>query len=160
MAKAWWEPCKERVHSGIVVPYFATKFVKEYEAEGRSDEDSALVTFGLMLAGAWTTGATINFFFMSCCKFLETMKEAQAELDRVVGDKRYPTMEDEPNLPYVRAMLKENNRWRPILNQGQSTHSLEGKPGLTYRHIRCPSTQPQGTISIRVHNPERHHCRR
>jgi cytochrome P450 len=86
---------------------------------GWSDEDAALVTFGLMLAGAGTTGATINFFIMACCKFPETVRKAQAELDRVVGDKRYPTMEDEPNLPYVRAMIKENNRWRPISNQGQ-----------------------------------------
>jgi hypothetical protein len=34
MAKAWWEPCKERVRSGIIVPCFATQFVQQYEAEG------------------------------------------------------------------------------------------------------------------------------
>jgi cytochrome P450 len=119
MAKAWWEPCKERVRAGILTPCFATSFVQRYEAEGWSDEDAALVTFGLMLAGAGTTGGTINFFIMACCKFPETMRKAQEEIDRVVGDKRYPTLEDEANLPYVRAMIKENHRWRPISNHGK-----------------------------------------
>jgi cytochrome P450 len=44
----------------------------------------------------------------------ETMRLAQEEIDRVVGDGRLPTWDDEASLPYVRAMIKELLRWRPV----------------------------------------------
>jgi hypothetical protein len=37
----------------------------------------------------------------------EIQKKAQAELDRVVGRSRLPTIEDEKNLPYCHAIIKE-----------------------------------------------------
>lgn len=36
--------------------------------------------------------------------------KAQAELDSVVGRARYPTFDDEPSLPYVKAFIKESMR--------------------------------------------------
>jgi cytochrome P450 len=44
----------------------------------------------------------------------ETQARAQAELDAVVGRARPPTFADYPHLPYIRAMVKEILRWRPI----------------------------------------------
>jgi cytochrome P450 len=42
----------------------------------------------------------------------DVQKKAQEELDRVCGD-RLPTMEDEPDLPYIRGCVKESMRWMP-----------------------------------------------
>jgi hypothetical protein len=42
------------------------------------------------------------------------VEKAHEELDRVVGHDRFPTWADEPNLPYLRAMIKEQHRWRTI----------------------------------------------
>lgn len=36
------------------------------------------------------------------------------ELDSVVGRERLPTWDDERNLPYLRALIKEVHRWAPI----------------------------------------------
>jgi cytochrome P450 len=47
--------------------------------------------------------------------FPETQRRAQAELDSVVGRSRIPTFSDLPSLPYLRAMVKEVLRWRPVL---------------------------------------------
>jgi cytochrome P450 len=125
MAKAWWEPCKARVQAGIDILCFATGFVKSYEADGWNNDEAALVTVSLLLAGAGTTGATLNFFIMGCCTDPEAVKKAHEELDCVVGDKRLRTAADEPNLPYIRAMIKEGLRWRPFSNQGkQVTRNL------------------------------------
>ena len=44
--------------------------------------------------------------------FPEVVKAAQEELDRVCPD-RFPTLEDESNLPYIRACVKESLRWMP-----------------------------------------------
>jgi cytochrome P450 len=46
--------------------------------------------------------------------FSEVQKKAQEELDRVVGEDRLPAWEDEENLPYVRGLIKEVLRWRPV----------------------------------------------
>lgn len=44
----------------------------------------------------------------------EVMRKAQAELDDVVGCERIPTFEDQKDLPYVEAIIKELLRWRPV----------------------------------------------
>jgi cytochrome P450 len=44
----------------------------------------------------------------------ETQARAHAELDAVVGRGRLPTFADYPHLRYIRAMVKELLRWRPI----------------------------------------------
>jgi len=46
--------------------------------------------------------------------FPEALKGAHEELDRVVGPDRLPTFDDEEKLPYIRAMVKEILRWRPV----------------------------------------------
>jgi cytochrome P450 len=48
----------------------------------------------------------------------EVQLRAQAELDAVVGRSRLPTFADYPHLPYIRAMVKEVLRWRPIAPLG------------------------------------------
>lgn len=42
----------------------------------------------------------------------DTQKAAQEELDRVCGA-RMPGIDDAPNLPYIRAIVKETLRWMP-----------------------------------------------
>ncbi len=44
-------------------------------------------------------------------------KTAQAELDRVCGD-RLPELSDMPNLPYIRGCMKESLRWMPTAKLG------------------------------------------
>jgi cytochrome P450 len=43
---------------------------------------------------------------------------AQEELDRIIGPNRLPTFTDEPNLPYIRSIIKETQRFRPVAPQG------------------------------------------
>ena len=50
--------------------------------------------------------------------FPEVQKKAQAELDRVVGNQRLPDYDDQANLPYFAALMKEVLRWRPVTPLG------------------------------------------
>lgn len=43
-----------------------------------------------------------------------SLTESGTELDRVIGPSRLPGYEDQPNLPYVRCLIKEMSRWAPI----------------------------------------------
>jgi cytochrome P450 len=58
---------------------------------------------------------------MAC--FPEVQKKAQDEIDRVVGSERLPTMADESQLPYIRAMIKETLRWMPTTVTGAVPHA-------------------------------------
>ena len=44
----------------------------------------------------------------------DVMRKAQHEIDVVVGSGRLPMFADIPNLPYVRAIVMEVLRWRPV----------------------------------------------
>ena len=44
----------------------------------------------------------------------DVMRRAQAEIDAVVGRERVPTFDDKDKLPYIRAIVRETLRWRPV----------------------------------------------
>ena len=57
--------------------------------------------------------------------FPEVQKNAQEEIDRVVGNDRLPTAKDRDNLPYLEATLKEVLRWHPVAPMGLPHTSTE-----------------------------------
>jgi cytochrome P450 len=65
------------------------------------------------------------WWMLAMVAFPETQRRAQAELDSVVGRSRVPSFSDLPNLPYLRAMVKEVLRWRSVLPVGIPHCSLE-----------------------------------
>ncbi|KNZ74963.1 Cytochrome P450 2B19 [Termitomyces sp. J132] len=56
--------------------------------------------------------------------FPSVMKKAQDELDHVVGLNRMPEFDDKDNLPYVKAVINETLRWRPIAILGGTPHAV------------------------------------
>ena len=50
--------------------------------------------------------------------FPDIQRQAQEEIDRVIGTDRLPTMEDRARLPFVNAVLKESLRWHPVAPMG------------------------------------------
>ncbi|KAF8157103.1 cytochrome P450 [Crassisporium funariophilum] len=80
--------------------------------EGHHDivKDIAGIVF---VGGSSTTIATLHTFFLAMLCFPDAQTKAQQEIDRVVGRERLPDFSDEPHLPYLAALLKEVNRWRP-----------------------------------------------
>jgi cytochrome P450 len=56
----------------------------------------------------------MSWWTLAMLAYPETQARAHAELDAVIGRTRLPTFADYPHLPYIRAMVKERLRWRPI----------------------------------------------
>lgn len=75
-------------------------------------------------------------FVLAMLLFPEAKRKAQAELDAVVGRDRLPTFEDRKNLPYIRAMVKEVLRWRPV-----------GPLGKSFCHSRVSMCSPPTALS-------------
>ena len=51
----------------------------------------------------------------------EAQQKAQAEIDRVIGNDRLPTLDDQSSLPYLDALMKEVLRWNPVAPLGKPT---------------------------------------
>lgn len=62
----------------------------------------------LLSGGVDTTMGGIGQFILAMVLHPEKQAKAQEELDKVIGrGTRLPEYEDEPNLPYLSALLKE-----------------------------------------------------
>jgi cytochrome P450 len=64
-------------------------------------------------AGSDTTASTMQSFLLFMISHPTCAQKVREEIDRVVGPDRMPTFEDEPNLPYLVACIKETLRRRP-----------------------------------------------
>lgn len=92
--------------------------------EGFSDDFAASISSTIFEAGSDTTAADLYGFAQAMLLYPEAQRKGQAEVDALVGDDRWPTFEDMPNLPFVRACIKESLRWMPIAILGAMPHAL------------------------------------
>ncbi|KAJ5609579.1 hypothetical protein N7528_010146 [Penicillium herquei] len=79
---------------------------------------AAAICMEVLAAGSDTTATSLTSFVHACVAYPETVKKAQEELDRVIGRNRFPNWDDQHKLPYVRAMIKEQHRWRTLAPLG------------------------------------------
>lgn len=83
----------------------------------------------------------MEWFFLFMVAFPEVQKKAQAELDEVVGREQMPTFEHYERLPYVRALIDETMRIKPVAPLGVP-HRLTQDDVYEGYHI------PKGAICI------------
>ncbi|KAI8937455.1 hypothetical protein NX059_005177 [Plenodomus lindquistii] len=69
------------------------------------------------IAGALTIAAPMQTFCLAMTYYPQFLPMLHEELDRVCGD-RLPRSEDRPNLPFLRAIIRECIRWRPPVPTG------------------------------------------
>lgn len=102
---------------------YAKKLFAEAPKYGLSELEQATLAGALFGAGSDTSSSTLITFILACVAFPDTLPPAWEELDRVVGRERSPTFTDEPNLPYVKAFVKEVLRWRSVAIIGGQPHA-------------------------------------
>jgi cytochrome P450 len=93
---------------------FAKFLFKEKRKYDLDEEEISSQSGNLFGAGSDTSSSTLITFVLACVAFPEALIPAWEELDRVVGPNRSPDFEDEPNLPYIKAFVKEVLRWRSV----------------------------------------------
>ncbi|KAF2036717.1 cytochrome P450 [Setomelanomma holmii] len=91
--------------------------------QGYSDEYASHIPGQLWEAGSDTTSTQLYGFIQALLLYPEIQRRGQSELDAVIGSDRMPTLDDMPNLPYVRACVKECLRWLPAAILGAFPHA-------------------------------------
>ncbi|KAH8587006.1 cytochrome P450 [Bisporella sp. PMI_857] len=150
-----WNNLKREVDQGIAKDCFCKSFyLANPEKQGIDDLLAAYTCGGLVEAGSETTSTTLNNFILAILLFPHAAIEAQAEIDSVIGNERLPEFEDEMDLPYTRALVKEVLRWRPV-NKFGMMHATSEDDWYNGHFI------PKGTVAVlnwwAIHmNPEIH----
>ncbi|PYI04566.1 cytochrome P450 [Aspergillus sclerotiicarbonarius CBS 121057] len=102
---------EQKMQHGVEVPDCLAKTIIEVrEKESLDNLDMAMLASAFMIGGVETTAAIMQWFCALIPAYSEIQIKAQAELDRVVGRDRLPTIEDQKNLPFCRAIIKEVER--------------------------------------------------
>jgi cytochrome P450 len=98
-------------------------------------------TYGVAMleAGSETTSATLNSALLHLVANPECIQQAHEELERVIPPGRGPTFDDEPNLPYIRSIVKEILRLKPVASVGSPHATTED---IVYKDMWIP----KGTI--------------
>ena len=105
------------MRADVALPSFAQTFLQEQDKLQLSDDEGAYAVGTLFEAGSGTTAAAMMSFCLAMTLHPEWQGAMWKELDRVCGD-RMPDFEDIPELPTVRAVIKEVLRWRPVTAGG------------------------------------------
>lgn len=105
-------------------PSYVSKLVEQLKSKAdgllsREDEEAVIWTAASLYgAAADTTVIALTAFTFAMIKFPDVQRQAQEEIDRVVGRARLPSSGDRKTLPYVDAIVKESMRWWPIAPMG------------------------------------------
>ncbi|KAJ6561881.1 cytochrome P450 [Mycena capillaripes] len=115
---------KAKMVNGRATPSFCRQLLEEREKNEMSELDIAYACGTPFGAGVETTAGSLSSFFLACAAFGESfIPKAQKELDSVIGPDRMPTFEDFEDLPFIRAIVNETLRWRPVAVLGGTPHS-------------------------------------
>lgn len=98
--------------------------------------DSAATATG---AGTETTAGVIMNFILVMVLYPDIQEKAHKLIKNVVGEKRLPTFQDRPSLPYIDAILRECLRWHPVFPLGAFVAQCKrNRPVIIYsNHARC-----------------------
>ncbi|EEB98695.1 hypothetical protein MPER_01752, partial [Moniliophthora perniciosa FA553] len=92
----------QELQTGTAGPSLASDIRAAEGAENASAETLNTIKWVLVTtynAGAETTHGTTVSFILAMARYPDKLRHAQAEIDRVLGGKRMPTIADMPNLP-------------------------------------------------------------
>ncbi len=99
-------------------------FLEKPDSWNLSDFEIAYCLGTFLEGGSGTTSSAMQSYCLAMLHYPDWQKKVQKEMDEVVGTSRVPNFEDWPNLPTVRAAVKETLRWRPVVPGGSWPCSL------------------------------------
>ena len=125
--QAWWlerfTNARKQFDQGLARPSFTRQYLEAEKVAGEGaanlsgDYEASSALGMLALVGVFTIGGPLNYFLLAMVHHPETQAKAQKEIDDVLKGRR-PQLEDMPDLPFLRACIKEAMRWKPNVPTG------------------------------------------
>ncbi|KAJ7859589.1 cytochrome P450 [Mycena leptocephala] len=116
-----FQMAKDKIESGTYAESFFSQYFRPDDGhvlEGEEREILKWTAASIYAGGAHTTTSAIATFFLLMSTHPDIQKQAQDEIDHIVGRDRLLTIDDQKALPYVTALLKEILRWAPVAPLG------------------------------------------
>nr|AVZ23839.1 cytochrome P450 [Thanatephorus cucumeris]QDJ74245.1 cytochrome P450-5 [Thanatephorus cucumeris] len=109
---------KEQIRNGTAAPSIVENLLSAFPnhaPHGDDDLHIKLMSATMFGGGLETTVATASFFLLAIVLYPEVAVKIQEEVDRVLGNaQRLPTVQDQEEMPYLRRVLLEVQRWQPV----------------------------------------------
>ncbi|KAJ7040918.1 cytochrome P450 [Mycena alexandri] len=105
---------KERLRRGEQNGSYMEEILTRQEEFGMDREITGYLGGVLIEGGSDTTSSYLQSLILALTAYPDAQKKAHAEIDRVVGQGRMPSLEDLDDMPYIRAMILETHRFRPL----------------------------------------------
>jgi len=112
------EECEERLKSGRAVGCYIETILNNQTDLGMTRDEIRGLGAVLLDAGAETSASYLQNFVISLLQSPVSQRKAQKEIDSVVGGDRLPVLADFERLPYIKALVREVFRFRPVLPIG------------------------------------------
>ncbi|KAG9095311.1 hypothetical protein FRC06_009940 [Ceratobasidium sp. 370] len=132
----------KKLGEGTAEPCFTTKLLEpEDNAHIVDTEEKEMIksiASSLYGAGADTTSAILQCFFLAMTLYPEVQAKAQAEIDAYLSvtpekSPRLFTIADQEHLPYTNAIVSEALRWHPVTNLAVHNTGLDEEFVFGYR---------------------------
>ncbi|KAK1835309.1 cytochrome P450 [Podospora conica] len=118
--------------AGTANESFAYSLLKKYDENAEKGipnhftmRDIQGASGSVFIAGSNTTLATTTVALLNIMQNPAVFAKARAELDRVVGTDRLPSLSDRSQLRYIDYIVEETTRWRPLSPIGIPHKSLK-----------------------------------
>ncbi|KAF8160325.1 cytochrome P450 [Mycena galopus ATCC 62051] len=105
---------KDRVRRGDENGSYMEEILRRQEEFGMDWEMTGYLGGALIEGASHTTSAYLQTLILALVAYPDAQMKAQEEIDRVVGGHRMSTLTDLEEMPYIRAMILETHRFRPV----------------------------------------------
>lgn len=105
---------KQRLCGGDENGSFMEEVLAKEKELGMNWEMTAYLGGTLIEGAADTTAAYAHSLILDLVAYPDAKRKAYEEIDRIVGEDRMPVLEDLEDMPFIRAMILEVHRFRPI----------------------------------------------
>ncbi|KAF8879140.1 cytochrome P450 [Infundibulicybe gibba] len=126
MAEIPYSYARRQIAAGISSVSFISDIM---DGEAKLSEDATrdikFAAASMYGGGAETTVSARYAFFLAMVLNPGVQREAQAELDAVVGHDRLPVFADRDHLPYINAIVSETLRWNSAVPTGIPHRAME-----------------------------------
>ncbi|KAK5164027.1 uncharacterized protein LTR77_010118 [Saxophila tyrrhenica] len=111
------EDVRERMKNDSAPNCWERDFLEQQQSLDLTNDEGAYVVGTLFEAGSGTTAAAMMSFMLAMVLHPAWFRMLQAEVDQI-SEERLPTLDDVPQMPTVRAAVKETLRWHPVTSGG------------------------------------------